>query len=84
MAETYTVGIDNVTPVEITGGRVGNFYLSPVPGLKLGDNTITTSVGGQVMNTAVVYHFAVTSPDEAYAILAAPFSSETMTVLHCR
>ena len=84
MAEVYTVVVDNSTPVEITGGRVGHFTIrggGEYGSLWIGGASLSVSYPGGV-STVVdgIYSYPgvnspvsiyVTSPDEVYAVLAA-------------
>lgn len=69
MAEVYTVSsVDNTTPQEITGGRVGSFKIkSSSDDLRVGNNAVTSSTGF-VLLQAAVHEFYVTSPDEIYVV----------------
>lgn len=84
MAEVYVVEVDNETPVEITGGRVGNFYIPYQDGFTtmfIGDGELSISEVGDpepyaleclngvnLPSSSFPYYFYVTSPDEIYAI----------------
>ena len=76
MAEVYTVVVNNQTPTEITGGRVGHFALGNLPcGLIFGGSALSitypggnpTESEGARMNTSL-RQFSVTSPDEVYVL----------------
>jgi hypothetical protein len=92
MAEAYTVALDNQTPVEVTGGRVGNLNL------KVGNNYGSLWLGGSDMSvsypggvTTVVNGYPastdsysavrlyVTSPDEIYAVIGNYFSGTPLS-----
>lgn len=84
MSEVYTVTVNNSTPTEITGGRVGSFFIEASGGgLYLGGEALTVSpamfpsdppvqTGLNAVNAVGVTTsgewFYVTSPDEVYAI----------------
>lgn len=96
MAEVYTVTINNTTPVEITGGRVGHFMAvveSYHSALHIGGSNLAVSYSPDVVtNGFYVYKgsqefldFYVTSPDEIYAVLKTQsVSSDVMTIFHNR
>lgn len=88
MAEVYTVVIDKVTPVEITGGRVGQFTVLRENGVFVGASNIDSSGANAVQPFASVDNFAfyVTSPDELYAVMDANAGGSTLTLklLHNR
>ncbi len=78
MAEVYTVVLNNQTPVEITGGRVGNFLMgTPLHGatwLGASNLSITYPSGSpSISNGAYMAttpkQLNVTSPDEIYALI---------------
>ncbi len=69
MAEVYTLAsVDDTTPVEVTGGRVGSFKLfSTNQNLRMGDDTVTSSTQLPVPGVQLVDLY-VTSPDEVYVV----------------
>ncbi len=71
MAEVYTfTNVDDTTPVEVTGGRVGSFKLYATnQNLRVGDSAVTNSTGLTLVGGGLTYHdFYVTSPDEIYVV----------------
>jgi hypothetical protein len=99
MAEVYEVVIDNETPVEITGGRVGQFTVASssfwiggqdiavVPTMD-GEEQIGITIEDGVAVSGV-FQFYVTSPDEVFALISAWFTGQhyntsTLKILHNR
>lgn len=83
MAEFYSFnGIDDTTPVEITGGRVGSFKIYATnQNLRMGDNSVTNSTQLLVPGVTLVDLY-VTSPDEIYVVTATGVSD--LHVFHNR
>ena len=83
MAEVYVLSsVDNTTPVEVTGGRVGHFQLvSDNDDLRVGDNTVTSSTGFVIVQ-AKGFTMYVTSPDEIYIVSEG--NTSNVTVYHNR
>lgn len=69
MSSFYTLSaVDDTTPVEITGGRVGHFkVLAETQALRLGDASVTNITQMPIVG-AVVFDLYVTSPDEIYVV----------------
>lgn len=96
MASVYTVSLNNTTPVEITGGRVGHFMLqveSYHSVLYLGGSNLSVSYSPTVVSNGLspyeggsqLTELYVTSPDEIYALIATQsVGSDTLKVFHNR
>jgi len=99
MAEVYTVAIDNTTPVEITGGRVGSFELiaterqillflgGPNMAVQYATNPHVTDGLRFGQHGTVPVALYVTSPDEIYALIdqvAEGVIGDTLTIFHNR
>lgn len=88
MAEVYTVTLNNETPVELTGGRVGQFLVSGgfyLGGEELGvepvmdglDQTGLSIVDGfSYSSDNEPFGFYVTSPDEIYGIITTWYTGQ--------
>lgn len=83
MASVYTLSsVGGSTPVELTGGRVGNFKLfSNNRNLRIGASNVTSSTGVE-LTAGVTHTLAVTSPDEIYVISVD--TSTDVTIFHNR
>ena len=99
MAEVYTVTINNETPTEITGGRVGHFIMrmktQSQSSLILGPSTLAVSYGPTVITDGAFVngsgaepsaYLYVTSPDEIYAAFLSGGGSvvDDLTIFHNR
>lgn len=84
MSEYYTVAVNSSTPVEITGGRVGNFVFGCTENFYLGELDVTSSNGvAHDGGLPKVHKLYVTSPDEVYLIISGD-PTGTLKVFHCR
>lgn len=93
MAEIYTVTINNTSPTEITGGRVGHFKIPYQGSLWFGGGALAVTYGPLPLFTPTVtdgmsfgvnqgnqwYDFYVTSPDEIYSLVSDAHSGEAGT-----
>ena len=97
MAESYTVTVNNSTPVEITGGRVGTLLISQdgAPYIQIGgaDMTLTEVDESLVVENGFTlyggsgerFRLTITSPDEIYAVSHNPSTPTTvLTIFHNR
>lgn len=87
MAEVYTVTINNETPTEITGGRVGSLKVMGNPNVRYGGSNLAVSYApapswaGTVSNGVYFsmnqgdqwIDLYVTSPDDIYALAPDPY-----------
>lgn len=86
MAEVYTVTVNKTTPVEVTGGRVGQFVFVRESFFFGGITVANTGANGITYGSSENISLYVTSPDEIYAILdvgAGP-PTKLLTVYHNR
>jgi hypothetical protein len=96
MAEVYTVVVNNETPTEITGGRVGSFRLFAEnyhQALFIGGSAMAAQYvsaphvtdGLRTIGTATIELY-VTSPDEIFAVVDTDQEdfTDTLTIFHNR